>query len=125
MVRFLKWFFPISMAVLIVVAASAYWYATPQRLKTIVQPHLSSALGREVMFDRIEWGLSDGVVFSELRVEGRAAGGGVQVPFWLRSGHRCICLGGSCCRFWARWCWKMRCLEWVSRAMPKVRQFYP
>ena len=75
MVRFLKWFFPISMAVLIVVAASAYWYVTPQRLKTIVQPHLSSALGREVMFNRIEWGLSDGVVFSELRVEGRAGAG--------------------------------------------------
>lgn len=72
MVRFLKWFFPISTAVLIVVAASAYWYMTPQRLKEIVQPHLSSALGREVMFDRIEWGLSDGVVFSGLRVEGRA-----------------------------------------------------
>ncbi|MYD64035.1 MAG: hypothetical protein F4W91_23635 [Gemmatimonadetes bacterium] len=72
MVRFLKWFLPISMAVLIIVIASAYWYVTPQRLKTIVQPHLSSALGREVMFDRIEWGLSDGVVFSDLRVEGRA-----------------------------------------------------
>ncbi len=71
MVRFLKWFFPISLAVLIVVVASAYWYVTPQRLKAIVQPRLSSALGREVMFDRIEWGLSDGVVFSDLRVEGR------------------------------------------------------
>ncbi len=68
MIRFLKWFFPISLAVLIVVAASAYWYVTPQRLKTIVQPRLSSALGREVMFDRIEWGLSDGVLISELRV---------------------------------------------------------
>ncbi len=67
--RFLKWFFPISMAVLIVVVASAYWYVTPQRLKAIVQPHLSSALGREVMFDRIEWGLFDGVVISGLRVE--------------------------------------------------------
>lgn len=75
MIRFLKWFFPISLAVLIVLVASAYWYVTPQRLKTIVQPHLSSALGREVMFDRIEWGLSDGVVFSELRVEGRAGAG--------------------------------------------------
>ena len=72
MIRFLKWFFPISLAVLIVLVASAYWYVTPQRLKTIVQPHLSSALGREVMFDRIEWGLSDGVVFSSLRVEGGA-----------------------------------------------------
>ncbi len=71
MVRFLKWFFPISMAVLIVVVASAYWYVTPQRLKAIVQPRLSSALGREVMFDRIEWGLFDGVVISGLRVEGR------------------------------------------------------
>ena len=71
MIRFLKWFFPISTAVLIVVVASAYWCVTPQRLKTIVQPHLSSALGREVMFDRIEWGLSDGVVISGLRVEGR------------------------------------------------------
>ncbi|MXX13354.1 MAG: hypothetical protein F4Z86_07885 [Gemmatimonadetes bacterium] len=69
MVRFLKWFFPISTAVLIVLVASAYWYMTPQRLKAIVQPHLSSALGREVMFDHIEWGLSDGVVFSGLRVE--------------------------------------------------------
>ncbi len=69
MVRFLKWFFPISMAVLIVVVASAYWYVTPQRLKAIVQPHLSSALGREVMFDRIEWGLFDGVVILGLRVE--------------------------------------------------------
>ncbi len=69
MVRFLKWFFPISMAVLIVVVASAYWYVTPQRLKAIVQPHLSSALGREVMFDHIEWGLFDGVVISGLRVE--------------------------------------------------------
>lgn len=69
MVRFLKWFLPISMAVLIVVVASAYWYVTTQRLKAIVQPHLSSALGREVMFDRIEWALSDGVVFSGLRVE--------------------------------------------------------
>ena len=75
MIRFFKWFFPISTAVLIVLVASAYWYVTPQRLKTIVQPHLSSALGREVMFDRIEWGLSDGVVFSELRVEGRAGAG--------------------------------------------------
>ena len=75
MVRFLKWFFPISTAVLIIVIVSAYWYVTPQRLKTIVQPHLSSALGREVMFNRIEWGLSDGVVFSELRVEGRAGAG--------------------------------------------------
>ncbi len=69
--RFLKWFFPISMAVLIVVVAGAYWYVTPPRLKAIVQPHLSSALGREVVFDRIEWGLSDGVVISGLRVEGR------------------------------------------------------
>ncbi len=69
--RFLKWFFPISMAVLIVVVAGAYWYVTPQRLKTIVQPRLSSALGREVMFDRIEWGLFDGVVVSGLRVGGR------------------------------------------------------
>ncbi len=68
MVRFLKWFFPISLAVLIVVVASAYWYVTPQRLKEIVQPRLSSVLGREVMFDRIEWGLSDGVVISDLRV---------------------------------------------------------
>ena len=71
MIRFLKWFFPISMAVLIVVVAGAYWYVTPERLKTIVQPHLSAALGREVMFDRINWGLFDGVVFSGLRVEGR------------------------------------------------------
>ena len=69
MVRFLKWFFPILAVVLIVVVASAYWYVTPQRLKEIVQPRLSSALGREVMFDHIQWGLSDGVVFSELRVE--------------------------------------------------------
>ena len=69
MVRFLKWFFPISTAVLIVLVASAYWYMTPQRLKAIVQPRLSSALGREVMFDRIDWGLSDGVVISGLRVE--------------------------------------------------------
>ncbi len=69
MVRFLKWFFPISTAVLIVLAASAYWYMTPQRLKAIVQPRLSSALGREVMFDRIDWGLSDGVVISGLGVE--------------------------------------------------------
>ena len=67
--RFLKWFFPIFAAVLIVVAASAYWYVTPQRLKAIVQPRLSSALDREVMFDRIEWGLSDGVVITDLRVE--------------------------------------------------------
>ena len=67
--RFLKWFFPIFAAVLIVVVASAYWYVTPQRLKEIVQPHLSSALGREVMFDHIEWGLFDGVVISGLRVE--------------------------------------------------------
>ena len=59
------------MAVLIVVVASAYWYVTPQRLKAIVQPHLSSALGREVMFDSIEWGLFDGVVISDLRVEGQ------------------------------------------------------
>ncbi len=71
MIRFLKWFFPISLAVLIVVVASAYWYVTPQRLKAIVQPQLSSALGREVVFDRIEWGLSDGAVISGLRVEGR------------------------------------------------------
>ena len=70
MIRFLKWFFPISMAVLIVVVAGAYWYVTPQRLKAIVQPRLSSALGREVMFDRIDWGLFDGVVISGLRVEG-------------------------------------------------------
>ena len=68
MVRFLKWFFPIFAAVLIVVVASAYWYVTPQRLKEIVQPRLSSALGREVVFDRVEWGLSDGVVISDLRV---------------------------------------------------------
>ena len=71
MVRFLKWFFSISLAVLIVLVASAYWYVTPQRLKEIVQPRLSSALGREVVFDHIDWGLSDGVVFSDLRVEGR------------------------------------------------------
>ncbi len=71
MVRFLKWFLPISMAVLIVLVASAYWYVTPQRLKAIVQPRLSSALGREVVFDRVEWGLSDGVVITGLRVEGR------------------------------------------------------
>ena len=69
MLRFLKWFFPISTAVLIVLVASAYWYMTPQRLKEIVQPRLSSALGREVMFDHIDWGLSDGVVISGLRVE--------------------------------------------------------
>ena len=82
MVRFLKWFLPISMAVLIAVVASAYWYVTTQRLKEIVQPRLSSALGREVMFDHIDWELFDGVVISGLRVEGR---GGlvaerVQVP---------------------------------------------
>ena len=71
MVRFLKWFFPIFAAVLIVVVASAYWYVTPQRLKAIVQPRLSSALGREAVFDRIEWGLFDGVVISSLRVEGQ------------------------------------------------------
>lgn len=71
MLRFLKWFFPISTAVLIIVIASAYWYVTPQRLKEIVQPRLSSALGREVIFDRIDWGLFDGVVISGLRVEGR------------------------------------------------------
>ena len=59
------------MAVLIVVVAGAYWYVTPQRLKAIVQPHLSSALGREVVFDHIEWGPFDGVVISGLRVEGR------------------------------------------------------
>ena len=69
MVRFLKWFFPILAVILIIVVASAYWYVTPQRLKAIVQPRLSSALGREVMFDRIEWGLSDGAVISGLRVE--------------------------------------------------------
>ena len=80
MIRFLKWFFPISLAVLIVLVASAYWYVTPQRLKTIVQPHLSSALGREVMFDRIEWGLSDGVVFSEF-ASGRSG--------WCRSLFGC------------------------------------
>lgn len=71
MIRFLKWFFPIFAAFLIIVVASAYWYVTPQRLKAIVQPHLSSALGREVMFDRIEWGLFDEVMISGLRVEGR------------------------------------------------------
>ena len=75
MIRFLKWFFPISLAVLIVLVASAYWYVTPQRLKEIVQPRLSSALGREVVFDHIDWGLSDGVVFSGLKVEGRTGVG--------------------------------------------------
>ncbi len=70
--RFLKWFFPIFAVILIIVVASAYWYVTPQRLKAIVQPRLSSALGREVMFDRIEWGLFDGVVISGLSVEGRS-----------------------------------------------------
>ncbi|MCY3682052.1 MAG: hypothetical protein OXH16_11685 [Gemmatimonadetes bacterium] len=69
MIRFLKWFFPIFAVVLIVVVASAYWYVTPQRLKEIVQPRLSSALGREVVFDHIDWGLFDGVVISGLRVE--------------------------------------------------------
>ncbi len=69
--RFLKWFFPILAVILIIVVASAYWYVTPQRLKAIVQPSLSSALGREVMFDHIDWGLSDGVVISGLRVEDR------------------------------------------------------
>ena len=57
------------MVVLIIVIASAYWYVTPQRLKEIVQPRLSSALGREVVFDHIEWELFDGVVISGLRVE--------------------------------------------------------
>ena len=71
MIRFLKWFFPIFAAVLIVAVASAYWYVTPERLKAIVQPRLSSALGREVAFDHIEWELSDGVVISGLRVEGQ------------------------------------------------------
>ena len=71
MIRFLKWFFSIFAAVLIVVVAGAYWYVTPQRLKAIVQPRLSSALSREVMFDRIEWGPFDGVVVSGLRVGGR------------------------------------------------------
>ncbi|MDE2698304.1 MAG: hypothetical protein OXI23_05495 [Gemmatimonadota bacterium] len=60
---------------MIIVIASAYWYVTPQRLKAVVQPRLSSALGREVMFDHIDWGLSDGVVFSGLRVEGRTGVG--------------------------------------------------
>lgn len=69
MKRFLKWFFPIITVVLIVVVAGAYWYVTSQRLKAIVQPRLSAALGREVMFDRIDWGLFDGVVISDLRVE--------------------------------------------------------
>ena len=68
--RFLKWFFPILAVILIIVVASAYWYVTPQRLKAIVQPSLSSALGREVLFDHIEWGLSDGVVITDLRVAG-------------------------------------------------------
>ncbi len=67
--RFLKWFFPILAVVLIIVVASAYWYVTSERLKAIVQPRLSSALGREVVFDRVEWGLSDGVVITDLRVE--------------------------------------------------------
>ena len=67
--RFLKWFFPILAVILIIVVASAYWYVTPQRLKAIVQPSLSSALGREVAFDHIEWGLSGGVVITDLRVE--------------------------------------------------------
>ena len=66
--RFLKWFSLFFVVVLIVMAATAYWYVTPQRLKAIVQPRLSLALEREVMFDRIEWRLSDGVVFSGLRV---------------------------------------------------------
>ena len=70
MLRFLKWLVPIGTAVLIVLFASAYWYVTPQRMKAIVQPRLSSALGREVMFDHIAWGLSEGIVFSDLRVEG-------------------------------------------------------
>lgn len=70
MVRFLKWFLPISTAILIVVVASAYWYVTPQRLKAIVQPRLSSALGREVVFDHIDWRLSNDVVILGLRVEG-------------------------------------------------------
>ena len=56
------------MAVLIVAVAGAYWYLNPARLRALVEPRLSSALGREFTFDRIEWGLLDGVVISGLRV---------------------------------------------------------
>ena len=69
MIRFLKWFYLFFAVALIVVAASAYLYMTPQRLKAIVQPYLSLALERDVTFDRIDWGLSEGVVISGLRVE--------------------------------------------------------
>ncbi len=72
MMRFLKWFFCFFVAVLLVVVAAAYWYVTPQRLRGLVQPLLSSALGRAVTFDRIDWGLFDGMVVSGLRVENRA-----------------------------------------------------
>ena len=99
MVRFLKWFFPISLAVLIVVVASAYWYVTPQRLKEIVQPRLSSVLGqRGDCLIILEWGLSDGVVISRF-AGGRS--GWIRFPSWLRSGYRCLCRGGSCCRLLA------------------------
>ena len=65
---FLRWLLPSCMAVLIVAVGGAYWYLNPARLRAIVEPRLSSALGREVTFDRIEWGLLDGVVISGLRV---------------------------------------------------------
>ena len=68
--RFLKWFPLFFLVVLIVMAAAAYWYVTPQRLKAIVQPYLSLALKRDVTFDRINWRLSEGVVISGLRVAG-------------------------------------------------------
>ena len=68
--RFLKWFPLFFLVVLIVMAATAYWYVTPQRLKAIVQPYLSLALKRDVTFDRINWRLSEGVVISGLRVAG-------------------------------------------------------
>ena len=71
MMRFLKWFFLSCAAVLIIVVASAYWYVSPARLKAIVQPRLSATLGGEVTFDRIDWGLFDGVVISGLQVQDR------------------------------------------------------
>lgn len=80
---FLKWFFlvcAVVLAVLIVVVASVYWYVNPARLKAIVQPRLASVLGREVTFDRIDWGLSDGVVISGLRVQDRIGTDPTDVP---------------------------------------------
>lgn len=58
--RFIKRVFWFCVVLFVVVLAGVYWYLTPERLQALIQPRLEKALGREVVFDDVQWGVLDG-----------------------------------------------------------------